>query len=112
MLASAAHTSTRRVRPLPGALLLTFVAIGVSTVVTLGLMLVLGIIPSGARYVIPIAGMIVGNGMNVASVTAVHLLEDARDRRPQTEAGLALGASPRQCTTISRDAPRGWRWCR
>jgi len=28
----------------------------------------------------------------------VRLLEDARDRRPQIEAGLALGASPRQCT--------------
>ena len=49
------------------------VAIGGSTLVTLGLMLALGIIPSGARYVIPIAGMIIGNSMNVASGTAVRL---------------------------------------
>ena len=61
-------------------------------------MLALDIIPSGARYVIPIAGMIVGNSMNVASVTAVRLVQDAGDRRPQIEAALALGASPRQCT--------------
>ena len=76
-------------------------------------MLVLGIIPSGARYVIPIAGMIVGNSMNVASVTAVRLLEDARDRRPQIEAGLALGrlTAPVHART-SRGAPCGWRWCR
>ena len=107
MLAFAAFTSARRARPLPGALLLTLVAIGGSTLVTLGLMLLLGIIPSGARYVIPIAGMIVGNSMNVASVTAVRLLEDARDRRPQIEAGLALGASPRQCTQdLTRRAVR------
>ena len=74
------------------------VAIGGSTLVTLGLMLALGIIPSGARYVIPIAGMIIGNSMNVTSVTAVRLVQDAGDRRPQIEAALALGASPRQCT--------------
>jgi putative ABC transport system permease protein len=98
MLAFAGATSARRARPLPGALLLAMVAIGGSALVTLGLMLALGIIPSGARYVIPIAGMIIGNSMNVASVTAVRLVQDARDRRPQIEAGLALGASPRQCT--------------
>jgi putative ABC transport system permease protein len=96
MLVFAAITSARRSRRLPGSLTLMLVAIGGSTVVTLGLMLGLGIIPAGARYVIPIAGMIVGNSMNVASVTAVRLLEDARSRRPQIEAALALGASPRQ----------------
>jgi ABC-type iron transport system FetAB permease component len=36
--------------------------------------------------------------MNVASVTAVRLVQDAGDRRAQIEAGLALGASLRQCT--------------
>lgn len=40
-------------------------------------------------------------------MTAVRLLEDARDRRPQIEAGLALGASPRQCTQdLTRRAVR------
>lgn len=99
MLLFAAITSARRARPLPGAFLLALAAIGGSTLVTLGLMLALRIIPSGARYVIPVAGMIVGNSMNVASVTAVRLVQDARDRRAQIEAALALGASPRQCTT-------------
>ena len=31
-------------------------------------------------------------------MTAVRLVQDAGDRRPQIEAALALGASPRQCT--------------
>jgi len=35
--------------------------------------------------------------MTVASVTAVRLQQDAAERRPQIEAALALGASPRQC---------------
>ncbi len=96
MLVFAAVTSARRSHLLPDSLTLMLVAIGGSTAVTLGLMLLLGIIPTGARYVIPIGGMIVGNSMNVASVTAVRLLEDARARRPQIEAALALGASSRQ----------------
>jgi putative ABC transport system permease protein len=96
MLVFAAFTSGRRAQRLSGSVTLMFVAIGGSTLVTLGLMLALGIIPATARYVIPIGGMIVGNSMNVASVTAVRLLDDARGKRAQIEAALALGASPRQ----------------
>lgn len=100
MLVFAAITSARRSHRLPGAPTLMLVAIGGSTAVTLGVMLLLGIIPTGARYVIPIGGMIIGNSMNVASVTAVRLLEDARGERPQIEAALALGASPRQSVQV------------
>jgi putative ABC transport system permease protein len=98
MASFAVVTSARRSRTLPGAYSLMAAAIGGSALVTLVLMLGLGIIPTGARYVIPIAGMIIGNSMNVASVTAVRLIEDARGQRPQIEAALALGATPRQST--------------
>ncbi len=107
MLGFATATSAHRARALPGAALVLFLAIGGATAVALGLMLGLRILPSGARYVIPIAGMLLGNTMNVASVTALRLLEDVRARRPQIEAALALGASPRQATeTITRRAVR------
>jgi putative ABC transport system permease protein len=99
MLLFAVITSARRARGLPGAWSLAVISIGVASLGTLGIMVVLGIVPTGARYVIPIGGMIIGNCMNVASVTALRLLEDAADRRPQIEASLALGASPRQSTT-------------
>jgi putative ABC transport system permease protein len=100
MLVFAVITSARRARGLPGAWSLAAVSIGVASLVTLAIMLVLGIVPTGARYVIPIGGMIIGNCMNVASVTAVRILQDAQDRRPQIEAGLALGASPHQSTRV------------
>jgi putative ABC transport system permease protein len=100
MLVFAVITSARRARGLPGAWPLAAASIGAASLVTLAIMLVLGIVPTGARYVIPISGMIIGNCMNVASVTAVRLLQDARDRRPQIEAGLALGASPHQSTRV------------
>ncbi|HOT24586.1 MAG TPA: iron export ABC transporter permease subunit FetB, partial [Thermoleophilia bacterium] len=96
MAAFATFTSTRRARALPGSWWIMAAAIGLSAALTLGLMLGLGIIDSRARYVIPIAGMIIGNTMTVASVTVVRLLEDARDQRPRIEAALALGATPRQ----------------
>lgn len=99
MLMFAIITSARRARGLPGAWTLAAASIGAASLVTLGVMLALGIIPAGARYVIPIGGMIIGNCMNVASVTAVRLLQDAGDRRLQIEAGLALGASPHQSTS-------------
>ncbi|MDI9600300.1 MAG: iron export ABC transporter permease subunit FetB [Acidobacteriota bacterium] len=107
MLLFAVITSARRARGLPGAWTLAATSIGVASMATLAVMLVLGIIPAGARYVIPIGGMLIGNCMNVASVTAVRLLEDAADRRPQIEASLALGASPRQSTaTLARRSVR------
>jgi len=107
MLLFAVVTSARRARGLPGAWTLAAASIGVASMATLAVMLVLGIIPAGARYVIPIGGMLIGNCMNVASVTAVRLLEDAADRRPQIEASLALGASPRQSTaTLARRSVR------
>jgi putative ABC transport system permease protein len=93
MLLFAVITSARRARGLPGSWLFASASIDIAAIGTLG------IIPAGARYVIPIGGMIIGNCMNVASVTAVRLLQDAADRRPQIEASLALGASPRQSTT-------------
>lgn len=96
MVVFATATSARRVRTLPGSWWIMAVAIGLATALTLGLMLALGIIDPQARYVIPIAGMVVGNSMTVASVTVLRLLEDARDQRPRIEAALALGATPRQ----------------
>jgi putative ABC transport system permease protein len=95
MLTFAAFTAARNVRMVPGALWLMVVALGLASATTLGVMIVLGIIPTGARYVIPIGGMIIGNTMNVASVTALRIVQDAGAQRGRIEAALALGAEPR-----------------
>ena len=51
--------------------------------------------------------MVIGNSMNVASVTGVRLIEDTRTQRAQIEAALALGARPRQAAqTVLRRAVR------
>lgn len=57
------------------------------------------------RYVIPIAGMIVGNSMTGVSLGASRMIEGVHDQRQTIEAALMLGATPRESTrTIVRQA--------
>lgn len=48
------------------------------------------------RYLIPLAGMIIGNSMNAATLAAERLTAEIRERREEIESALCLGASPRQ----------------
>ncbi|MBU5613568.1 ABC transporter permease [Geomonas azotofigens] len=48
------------------------------------------------RYLIPLAGMIIGNSMNAASLAAERLGAEMRERREEIETALCLGASARQ----------------
>ena len=50
------------------------------------------------RYLIPLAGMIIGNSMNGASLAAERLGSEMRERRDEIEAALCLGASGRQAS--------------
>jgi putative ABC transport system permease protein len=95
MLVFASITAARNVRVVPGAYWLMAAALGLSSLTTLTLMIVLDIIPVEARYMVPIGGMLIGNSMNVASVTALRIVQDARTQRDRIEAALALGAEPR-----------------
>ncbi len=96
MVVFAGITSGQRFKGLPGRFWIALAAIALSSALTIGLMVGLGIISSAARYLIPIGGMVIGNSMNVASVTGVRMMEDAQGQRGAIEAALALGAGPRQ----------------
>jgi putative ABC transport system permease protein len=48
------------------------------------------------RYLIPLAGMIIGNSMNGASLAAERLSAEMHDRREEIEAAICLGANSRQ----------------
>lgn len=59
------------------------------------------------RYLIPLAGMIIGNSMNGASLAAERLAAEMRERRDEMETALCLGASSRQaCAPALRNAFR------
>jgi len=50
------------------------------------------------RYLIPLAGMIIGNAMNGASLAAERLSSEMHDRSEEIEAALCLGANARQAS--------------
>ncbi len=98
MIAVAARTLVDRVQGAPRGLFLRgFGAIALSgfTVTFAVTGLVVGVDPwYEPRYVIPIAGMVVGNSLNGIAVCLERLFGDLRARRAEIETLLALGARP------------------
>ncbi len=103
MLAFAVANSIRRINehvpvPLRKVMAISLVAGAVSS---LGFFL-LAIVQNNAwenpRYVIPIAGMIVGNSMTGVALGASRLIQGMEDRRHLIEGALMLGATPRTST--------------
>lgn len=99
MVVFAAWTSGRRAKSVPRAFGVAAGAIGVATVATLGLLLLLQIVPATARYLIPLGGMVIGNSMNTASLTLTRIRDDVMEQRLKVEAALALGATSRQAVS-------------
>ena len=99
MVMFAGWTSARRARDVPRAFLVAVGAIGVAAVATLGVLLLLRIVPSTARYLIPLGGMVIGNSMNAASLTLTRIRDDVTEQRQKVEAALALGATSRQAVS-------------
>ena len=92
MVMVATYTSARRAKDLPQAASATFWGISVATVVTLGVMAGLQILPTRPEFLIPIAGMVVGNSMNTTSLALNRLLGEVRGHRSRIEARMLLGA--------------------
>jgi len=61
------------------------------------------------QYIIPIAGMILGNSMTSAALAGDRLQSDLRARADEIEARLALGFSGREAVQpmVTRIAPGG-----
>lgn len=99
MVAFAGWTSSRRARGVPRALVMATGSIAVAAAATLGLLLLLQVVPPTARYLIPLGGMVIGNSMNTASLTLTRLRDDVREQHLKVEAALALGATSRQAVS-------------
>ena len=100
MTSVAAHAAVSRLpKPLPGAYAIAATALTVSTAVTLAY--VIGVVVQvrpwyEPQYIIPIAGMILGNSMTSAALAAERLQGELRARAAEVEARLALGVSGRE----------------
>jgi putative ABC transport system permease protein len=100
MLIVASFEARRRQKThIPHFLRAVMIALSVTTVVILGTIMqfILDVKPWYNPYAaIPIAGMILGNGMNSVSLTANRFIAELRHREGEIETLLALGATPRQ----------------
>ncbi|KAG4205035.1 hypothetical protein ERO13_A04G077900v2 [Gossypium hirsutum] len=74
------------------------VSILAGTTLTMFVLVVLNVFPFTPRYIIPVAGMMVGNAMTVTGVTMKRLRDDIKLQMSLVETALALGATPRQAT--------------
>lgn len=98
MLVAASRAAINRSKHrFSGAVVLAFVSLVVATAgVTLAsTQLVLDLDPWWRpQYVIPLMGMLLGNGLTGISLSLDRILNDLVQKRPEIEARLALGASP------------------
>nr|TKR99595.1 hypothetical protein D5086_0000190250 [Populus alba] len=98
MVSVAGYTAGQRAKQVPRGKFVAGASILVGTAVTLLLLVLLNVFPFTPRYIIPVAGMMVGNAMTVTGVTMKRLRDDIKVQMNLVETALALGATPRQAT--------------
>ncbi len=91
MVATATLTSGSRGKGVPGARWIAAAAVSIAAASTLGVLLVLGIVPAAPRAAIPLGSMILSNAMNTASLVMARLRDDLASHRREVEARLSLG---------------------
>jgi putative ABC transport system permease protein len=100
MAGIATHAAVSRLsKPIPGVYSIAATALTLSTAATLAYVVGVVIEPRPwwePQYVIPIAGMILGNSMTSAALAGDRLQSDLYSRRDEVEARLALGFSGRE----------------
>jgi putative ABC transport system permease protein len=96
MVTIAGFTAGRRGQGVPHSRWVALSSIALGTFLTLGLLIGLRVFDLTATQTIPIAGMVVGNAMNVCSLVMGRLHDDIRTGHDQIETALALGATSRQ----------------
>jgi putative ABC transport system permease protein len=96
MVVIAGYTAGQRGQGVPHRMVVATAAVSCGAFGTVGALLLLQVFPYQPRYIIPIAGMIVGNAMVVCGLVMARLRDDIRDQKLQIEAALALGATRRQ----------------
>jgi putative ABC transport system permease protein len=96
MVTFGALTARHRARQVPGAFWPLFGALTIAGTTTLVLLVVLGVFKPEARYLVPVAGMVIGNSMTASAVALNRLGDEVRASRERIEATLALGATATQ----------------
>jgi putative ABC transport system permease protein len=107
MLSTASWTAGSRLAELPRGHVIALTGVLAGAAATLVLVFLLRLVDLEARYVVAVAGIIIGNAMSAATLSGRNFMRSARARRDEVEAWLSLGATPQQAhDDIGRDAAR------
>ena len=105
MLSTASWTAGGRIAAIPRGRAHALLGVLAGASVTLVLVFALRLVDLEARYVVAVAGIIVGNAMSAATLAGRNFVRDARARRDEIEAWLSLGATAAQAhEDIGREA--------
>ena len=91
MLMVGAYTAGQRAEHFKNGFWIALIAMGIGSLVTLGMMLALKIITVEARYIIPLAGMIISNSMNATAIAFNRIGSDLKSNKLAVETALSLG---------------------
>lgn len=107
MLSTAAVTSSGRIHELWQGRSAALLGVTCGAGTSLSAVFALQLSDFQARYVIAIAGIVIGNAMNAATLSGRNFLRTSRARAGEVEAWLALGARPaRAHADIARESVR------
>jgi putative ABC transport system permease protein len=91
MLPFAADVVARRAPEIPHIRRIALVAFSATTLVILGLLFGLRVVPLEPRTLVPLAGMMIGNSMTATVLVATRIVAEFQEKRPFIEIRLALG---------------------
>ncbi len=98
MIANAAYNASKRANGIPNAFKISLIAILVGTMVAIVILVLSGTLLFSSSQLIPVTGMLVGNGMSIIGLTFRNLTMLYRDKRQSVNEKLALGATTKQAS--------------
>lgn len=106
MLSIAAIVARNRIsKKVPNLLPVVGGSILISTALTLGYITLLVLQPDPwyrPQYLVPLAGIILGNAMNAAAIAGERFVSTLNNNRLEIETHLSMGATPQQATALYR----------
>jgi putative ABC transport system permease protein len=102
MLSFATQIAARRGSNVPGSAGVAGAAITLASIGVLLAMVALQIVPPRPQYLIPIAGMLIGNSMSACGIALREIGRDRSRSATEIETALSLGAAPRAATSDAR----------
>jgi putative ABC transport system permease protein len=96
MVAAAAWTSGRRLRPVESAVRIAALAIVIGAGVSAFTVFACQAMAFEARTVVPLVAQLIGGSMTATTLAGQRLIDDVRTNWDEIEGWLALGATPRQ----------------